>query len=123
MRDGDLHEGLPGLRRGRGLGAGGRGMIGFGFGVGEEAAEVLQGTEVVALRGIDAALETGEDFGAAVQNVAGEMGLGLAVIVEQADEVAPKVGFDLAETAHLPLGGDESVDEAALFGRGGVNRW
>ena len=69
----------------RGFGVEGGRRVGFGglavFG-GGEGAEFLQGTEVVALGGIYAALETGEDFGAAVQNVAGEMGVGLAVILE-----------------------------------------
>jgi hypothetical protein len=72
-----------GERRGFGVEGGRRirfsGLVVFS---GEEGAEFLQGTEVVALGGIDAALETGEDVGAAVEDVAGEMGVGLAVILE-----------------------------------------
>jgi hypothetical protein len=44
-----------------------------------------------------------------------EIGVG-EVFVEALDLVIPKLGFDAAEAALGPLGGDEGVDEGDLDG-------
>ena len=41
-------------------------------------------------------------------------------LVEDVDAVIPELGFDAAEAALDPLGGDESVDERELDGVGGL---
>ena len=87
-----------------------------GFGL--EALEILEGVAVVALGGVDAALEAGE--------LVGVFTVGLAegdfVVGFEGGKRAflPKLGFDDAETAEEPIGVDEGVDEHALFGGGGV---
>ena len=48
-----------------------------------------------------------------------EIGVG-EVFVEALDLVIPELGFDAAEAALGPLGGDEGVDERELDGVGGV---
>jgi hypothetical protein len=48
-----------------------------------------------------------------------EIGVG-EILVEALDLVIPELGFDAAEAALGPLGGDESVDERELVGVGGV---
>ena len=48
-----------------------------------------------------------------------EIGVG-EIFVEALDLVIPKLGFDAAEAALDPLGGDEGVDERELRGIGGL---
>ena len=47
-----------------------------------------------------------------------EFGVG-EVLIEAFDAIVPELGFDAAEAALGPLGGDESVDERELDGIGG----
>jgi len=113
---------------GGGSGDRGGGGSGFAFGGGDfggrlglQALEILEGTLIVALGGGDAVLEAGEDLAAIVVEGAAEgveifrdggfAGLGVPV---------PELGFTAAETAEGPLGVDEDIDEAALFGGVGV---
>ena len=95
----------------RGYGDGLRvGIVSF-FGL--EAAELLEGVVVVALGGVDAALETGELVGVLGEDVAeGD--------VVDVDDALPELGLDGAEAAEEPLAVDEGVDEHALLGGGGA---
>jgi hypothetical protein len=95
----------------RGYGDGLRvGIVSF-FGL--EAAELLEGVVVVALGGVDAALETGELVGVLGEDVAeGD--------VVDVDDALPELGFDGTEAAEEPLAVDEGVDEHALLGGGGA---
>jgi hypothetical protein len=81
---------------------------------------------VVALGGIDAALEAREGFGAVVEDAADGLGLGRIVIVIVKEGAAvlggpgPEEGLGFAEAAELPLGRDKGVNQTAGVGRGGV---
>ena len=96
---------------------------------GLEVLEDFEGAEVEAVGGIDAALNAVKGIEGAVIGLA-EGGIVLdgfvnvlAVgegLVQAFDAVVPEVGFDAAEAALGPLGGDESIDERALIGVGGV---
>ena len=48
-----------------------------------------------------------------------ECGVG-EVLVQAFDAVVPELGFDAAEAALDPLGGDEGVDKRELDGAGGL---
>jgi hypothetical protein len=83
--------------------------------------EVLEGALVIALGGVDAVLEAGEDFAGIVIEGAAEGeevfgGAGFAPL----HVLAPELGFGAAEAAEGPLGIDEDVDEGALLGGIGV---
>ena len=96
---------------------------------GLEVLEGFEGAEVHAVGGIDAALNAGEGIERVAEGVAeggvvldggvDEVGVG-EVLVEALDLVIPELGFDAAEAALGPLGGDEGVDEGELDGVGGV---
>ena len=101
----------------RGYGDGGGLGLGLGLGMAElfclEAAELLECGVVVALGGVDAALEAGEFVAL--------LGVGLAEgDVEDVESFLPELGFDGAETAEEPLAIDEGVDEQALLWGGGA---
>ena len=91
-------------------GGGGVGVVSF-FGL--EAAELVEGVVVVALGGVDAALETGELAGVLGEDVAeGD--------VLDVDDALPQLGLNGSEAAEEPLAIDEGVDEHALLGGGGA---
>ena len=83
------------------------------------------GTEVHAVGGIDAPLQAGKGIDGVLVGVAergivldggvDEFGVG-EVLVQAFDAVIPELGFDAAEAALDPLGGDEGVDERELRG-------
>ena len=91
--------------------------------------EDFEGAEVQAVGTINAPLNAGKGIEGAVVGLA-ERGIVLdgfvnvlAVgegLVQAFDAVFPEVGFDAAEAALGPLGGDESIDESALIVVGGV---
>ena len=109
-----LRFGLSGGRRGRG-----------GF---LEVLEDSEGPEVHAVGAFDAALEAAEGFESVLIGMA-EGGIVLdglvevfgvsEVVVEAFDLIFPELGFDAAQAALGPLGGDEGIDEGALVGVGG----
>jgi len=96
-------------RRGCGIGVGGGDLGLFGL----EAAELLEGVVVVALGGVDAALEAGEFAGVLGEDLAE----GDVVDVEDA---LVELGLDGAEAADEPVAVDEGIDEEALVGGGGA---
>jgi hypothetical protein len=85
-----------------------------------EVLEGFEGTEVHAVGRIDTALNAGEGIEGGMESVAergivldggvDEIGVG-EILVEALDLVIPELGFDAAESALGPLGGDEGVDE------------
>ena len=86
---------------------------------GLEFAEGFEGDEVGFAGGVDAALEAVEVFtGELVALAKREWDVPRmeGVVVMMGEELA----FDGSEAAELPFVGDELVDEAALFGGGGV---
>ena len=104
-------------RPGRRLGLGGLGVL--------EVLEDFECAEVHAVRGIDTALNSGKGIEGGMESVAEggivldrgveEIGVG-EIFVEAFDAVVPELGFDAAESALGPLGGDEGVDESELVG-------
>ena len=107
---------------GLGLGIWGQGLGGrVGFGT-VEALQVVEGAVEDALGGVDAALEkvelvirAGDDMaerGVLIESVEGFRGVGQLV--------SPELGLGAAETAELPIGADEVVDEGAFGGSGGL---
>jgi len=87
-----------------------------------------ESTEEHAVCRIDAPLNAGEGIESVLVGVAeggivldggvDEIGVG-EIFVEALDLVIPKLGFDAAEAALDPLGGDEGVDKRELGGSGG----
>ncbi len=125
---GRLRFGVRGGRR--------RGRVGFVLAGGSfprgsflEVLEEGEGAEVHAVGALDAALEAAEGFeavlkgvtegGVVLDGVVEEFGRG-EVVVEAFDVVVPELGFDAAQAALGPLGGDEGIDEGALVGAGGA---
>jgi len=102
---------LRGYEDGGGFGGGLGGVSGGFFGL--EAAELVEGVVVVALGGVDAALEAAELVGVLGEN-AGEGG------VVDVEDALLDLGLDGAEAAEEPVAIDESIDEQALVGGGGV---
>jgi hypothetical protein len=94
---------------------------GLGFrveGYGLEAFELAEGVAVVALGGVDHALEAGEGVVASGKGVSER---GVAVECDGAFHcVCPDLGFGCGEAAEGPGGADEDIDEVALLGDGGV---
>jgi len=96
---------------------------------GLEFLEGLEGTKVHAVGGIDATVNAAEGVEGVLEGVAeggvvldggvDEIGVG-EILVEALDLVIPKLGFDAAEAALDPLGGDEGVDERELVWVGGA---
>jgi hypothetical protein len=96
---------------------------------GLEGLEDFEGAEVEAVGGIDAALNAVKGIEGAVVGLA-ERGIVLdgfvnvlAVgegLVQAFDAVVPEVGFDAAEAALGPLGGDEGIDERELGSASGM---
>ena len=85
---------------------------------GLEALEFLEGVAVVAVGGVDAALEAGEFVAVAVAGLAKS-----DLVVEPPGgerTFLPDLGFDDAESAEEPFGVDEDVDEHTLLGGGGA---
>ena len=68
----------------------------------------------VALEGIEAALEAGESFVAAIEGEAEAGGIGAVVVL--VDVGIPEAGFGAAEAAEDPLGMDGDVEEGVLIG-------
>ena len=98
--------------RGYGDGAGGFGdRFGSGFG-GLEAFELVEGVAVIALGGVDAALEAGEDFGILAESFVEGLFVDVGFL--------PELGFDFAEAAEEPFGIDEDIELGALGGGGGA---
>jgi hypothetical protein len=91
--------------------------------------EGFEGAEEHAVCRIDAAVEAGEGIEGVLVGVAergvvldggvDKIGVG-EVFVEAFDLVIPELGFDAAEAALDPFGGDEGVDERELRGIGGL---
>jgi hypothetical protein len=88
-----------------------------------QTREFLEGTLIVSLGSVDAVLEAGEDFAVvAIDGAAERIGPDLVVIgpLGVVHLFIPQLGFGAAEAAEGPFGMDEDVDEAALFGRFGL---
>jgi len=108
-------------RPGRRLGLGGLGVL--------EVLEDFEGTEIHAVSRINAPLNAGKGIESGMESVAEggivldggieEIGVG-EIFVEAFDLVIPELGFDAAEAALDPFGGDEGVDEGELDWVGGV---
>src|SRR5713101_3956913 len=106
-------------RPGRRLGLGGLGVL--------EVLEDFEGTEIHAVSRINAPLNAGKGIESGMESVAeggivldggvDEIGVG-EILVEALDLVIPELGFDAAQAALGPLGGDEGVDERELDGAG-----
>jgi hypothetical protein len=110
-----------GLRRNEAnFGFGGRlGWGGQEGGVGVlKAAQFLESTIVRALGGIDAALQADAMVAGAEAGKAER--IGLFIVADAIGVIPPKLGFDCAEAAELPLGADQFVDEEAGDGSGGL---
>ena len=69
-------------------------------------------------KGIDGFLVGVAARGIVLDGVVDEFGVG-EVLVQAFDAVVPELGFDAAEAALDPLGGDEGVDERELRWAGG----
>jgi hypothetical protein len=85
---------------------------------GLEALEFAEGVAVVALGGIDHALEAGEGAVGVAEGVA-ERGF-LAEFVGGVHMVDEDLGFGGGEAAEGPRGADEDIDEVALLGDSGA---
>ena len=98
-------------------------------GGGLEIHEDFEGAEVETVGRIDAPMEAVKGIDGVVvdmaegpsvlEGVVGELGAG-HVIVQAFDAVVPEVGFDAAEAALGPLGGDQGIDERELVVAGGM---
>jgi hypothetical protein len=96
---------------------------------GLEVHEDFEGAEVEAVGGIEAALNAVKVIDGAVvglakggvvfDGVVEEVGVA-EVLVEAFDAVVPEIGFDAAEAALGPFGGDEGIDESELVVASGV---
>src|SRR5712692_6906867 len=105
-------------------GLGGR-LGGLGGRGGLEVLEGFEGTEVHAIGALDAPLNAGEGIEGGMESMAqggivldggvDEIGVG-EIFVEALDLVMPELGFEGAEGAVDPFGGDEGVDEGELVG-------
>ena len=84
--------------------------IGLDSFLGLEALKLVEGVAVVALGGVDAALEAGE----VVAVVAEGLSEG-----DFEDRIFPHLALDSAEAAEKPLAIDEGIDKHALFGCSG----
>ena len=78
-----------------------------------------EGAVVGALGGIDAALQAGEGIAVVVEDLAQRRRFTAGNLLA-GDLMGPQIGLDTAETAELPVGGDEGIDEEALEGGGGL---
>jgi hypothetical protein len=74
---------------------------------------------VEAGEGVEGVLESVAEGGAVLDLGVEKFGLG-EIFVEAIDLVIPELGFDAAEAALDPFGGDEGVDERELGGIGGL---
>jgi len=94
----------------------------FGVGVavffGLEAAEILEGVAVIAVRPVDTALEAREEVGVFTEGL-GDFDL-LAGHHGESGALLPELGFADTEAAEEPFSVDEGIDEHALLGCGGV---
>jgi hypothetical protein len=70
---------------------------------------------VNAGEGIDGGMESVSERGIVLDGGIDEIGVG-KILVEAFDLVIPELGFDAAEAALDPFGGDEGVDERELDG-------
>ena len=94
---------------------------------GLEVLESFESTEKHAVGAIDAAVEAGEGLEGVLVGMA-ERGIVLdlgveelsagKILVEAFDLIIPELGFDAAEAALDPLGGDEGVDKGEFGGAG-----
>jgi hypothetical protein len=83
-----------------------------------ELQQLLEGSVVAALGGIDAAMEAGEGFHVEDEGPAGRDKIFLGAPFPHA--VLPELGLGFAEAAELPLGGYHGIDQEALFRGGGL---
>jgi hypothetical protein len=83
-----------------------------------EAFEFAEGIAVIALGGVNHALEAGEGAVGVAEGVA-ERGF-LVEFVGGVHVVDEDLGFSGGEAAEGPGGADEDIDEVALLGEGGV---
>ena len=86
-----------------------------------EALQLLQGAEVRALGGVDAALHVVKIITGALEDLAERSFLVQTFIrvARIAELVVPELGFGTAEAAELPIGIDKGIDQKALEGSGG----
>jgi hypothetical protein len=83
--------------------------------------QLFEGAVIVLLAEIDDPLEAEEFAGGGGEGVAGGAGGGFGVFCqERIGGVVPELGFDATQAAEAPLVVNESVDEEALVGIGGV---
>ena len=98
----------------------------FGSRGGLEILEGFESAEEHAVGGVNAAVEAGEGVEGILIGMAERGVLGVEkfsagkVFVEAFDLIIPELGFDAAEAALDPLGGDEGIDESKLGGIGGL---
>ena len=87
-----------------------------------EALQLLQGAEVRALGGVDAALHVVKIITGALEDLAERSFLVQTFIrvARIAELVVPELGFGTAEAAELPIGVDEGVDQKTLEGTNGL---
>ena len=101
----------------------------FGSRGGLQVLEGFESAEEHAVGGIDAAVEAGEGVESVLEGMA-ERGIVLdggidkigvrEVFVQALYLIIPELGFDAAEAALNPLGGDEGVDKGEFGGAGGA---
>ena len=103
-----------------GLRGGIEGGIGFG-GLRAEAFQFFERAVVIALGGINAALDTGEGLDVGAVDVAeGEVWVEMTAFFVPVPVIAPDLGFGFAQAAEEPLAVNQSVDQGALLGRGSL---
>ena len=93
-----------------------RGTGGFGL----QVFELLEGISIIALGGIDAALEATEVAGVMFEGSTEVVLVGVEGALGSFDGSFPHMGFGAAKAAEHPVGVDEDVDVEALVGSGGV---
>jgi hypothetical protein len=91
---------------------GGRGRL--------ETAEFLEGAVVVAVGGVNAALESGEGLAVGRERFAEGGGSFGVPAVHALEGVLPELGLGETEASLEPVAGDQSVDQGALFRGGGL---
>jgi hypothetical protein len=105
--------GLAGFAR-----RGGRGIRLAALGI--QVLEFFEGAVVVAVGGIDAALEAGELLATTAEGHAQEMLRVRFPDFRFLHFAVPELGFGLAEAAEEPLAIDEGIDQEALLRGGGL---
>ena len=96
------------------------GLVGLGLGPrGLSGLQFFHGAMIVALTGIDDALEALERGAGSGEGLARGGGLGFGTCFQKGvDGSLPQIGFDAAQAAEAPFVVDEGIDEETLVGIG-----